>query len=85
MGYGRASGVSQGLGSTGFGKPGRVEPPDILHKTEAGIIRLGLQDSDQVRSAYEAAMATATRYAPEGAIAGVSVQEMVDGAAADGG
>jgi acetyltransferase len=57
----------------------KVESPDILHKTEAGVIRLGLQDKDQVRTAYEAVLANAARYAPEAAIAGVLVQEMVSG------
>jgi acetyltransferase len=57
----------------------KVESPDILHKPEAGVIRLGLQDKDQVRAAYEAVMANATRYAPEAAISGVLVQEMVSG------
>lgn len=57
----------------------KVESPDILHKTEAGIVRLGLGDAAQVRSAYAAIIAAATAYAPDAAISGVLVQEMVEG------
>jgi acetyltransferase len=57
----------------------KVESPDILHKTEAGVIRLGLENAEQVRTAYAAIMANATQYAPEATLAGVLVQEMVSG------
>jgi acetyltransferase len=57
----------------------KVESPDILHKTEAGVIRLGLENAEQVQMAYAAIMANATQYAPEAAISGVLVQEMVSG------
>jgi acetyltransferase len=57
----------------------KVESPDILHKTEAGVIRLGLENAEQVRSAYAAIMANATQYAPEATLSGVLVQEMVSG------
>ena len=57
----------------------KVESPDILHKTEAGAIRLGLDNAEQVRSAYAAIMANAAQYAPEATISGVLVQEMVSG------
>lgn len=57
----------------------KVESPDILHKTEAGIVRLGLRDADQVRSAYAAVTAAARAYAPDAAVSGVLVQEMVEG------
>jgi acetyltransferase len=57
----------------------KVESPDILHKTEAGIVRLTLRDAAQVRSAYAAVMAAAKAYAPDAAISGVLVQEMVEG------
>lgn len=55
----------------------KVESPDILHKTEAGVLRLALQDAQQVRTAYTDVMVNATRHAPGATIAGVSVQEMV--------
>jgi acetate---CoA ligase (ADP-forming) len=55
----------------------KVETPDILHKTEAGVVRLDLRDAAQVRAAYAEIMASAKVYAPQAAITGVSVQEMV--------
>jgi acetyltransferase len=55
----------------------KVGSPDILHKTEAGVVRLGVRDAAQVRSAYAEIMASAAAYAPNAAISGVLVQEMV--------
>jgi len=55
----------------------KVDSPDILHKTEAGVVRLNLGDAEEVRSAYAEVLASAKAYAPEARITGVSVQEMV--------
>jgi acetyltransferase len=55
----------------------KVDSPAILHKTEAGVIRLGLQNAEQVRGAYAEVMANAARYAPGAAVPGVLVQEML--------
>lgn len=58
----------------------KVDSPDILHKTEAGAIRLGLTDGAQVAAAYADIRSNAARYAPAGAVInGVLVQEMVSG------
>ena len=51
----------------------------ILHKTEAGVVRLGLRDAAAVRTAYEEIVANAKAHAPQSVLAGVSVQEMVAG------
>jgi acetyltransferase len=61
----------------GFPVALKVESPDILHKTEAGVIRLNLADMAQVRTAYAEILASAEAYAPQARIIGVSVQEMV--------
>ena len=55
----------------------KVDSPDILHKTEAGVVRLGVGDAAQVRTAYADILARAAAYAPQATIAGVLVQEMV--------
>jgi acetyltransferase len=55
----------------------KVDSPDIPHKTEAGAIRLNLDDAARVRAAYAEVMAGAKAYAPQARITGVSVQEMV--------
>lgn len=61
----------------GFPVVVKVESPDILHKTEAGVVRLGLRDAGDVRTAYAEVLARAKAYAPAASIGGVSVQEMV--------
>jgi len=55
----------------------KVDSPDIVHKTEAGAIRLGLGEAKQVRAAFAEITASAAAYAPNAAINGVLVQEMV--------
>jgi acetyltransferase len=55
----------------------KVDSPDILHKTEAGVVRLGVRDAAQVRTAYTDILARAAAYAPHATISGVLVQEMV--------
>jgi acetate---CoA ligase (ADP-forming) len=49
----------------GFPVALKVDSPDILHKTEAGVVRLNLADAAQVRAAYAAIMANANAHAPE--------------------
>jgi len=61
----------------GFPVALKVDSPGILHKTEAGVVRLNLGDAAQVRTAYAEILASARAYAPQAAITGVSVQEMV--------
>jgi acyl-CoA synthetase (NDP forming) len=39
----------------------KVESPDLPHKTEAGVIRLGLKTEDEVGAAFDAVMANAAR------------------------
>jgi acetyltransferase len=51
----------------------------ILHKTEAGVVRLNLRDAAEVRTAYDEIVANANAHAPQSVLAGVSVQEMVAG------
>jgi acetyltransferase len=61
----------------GFPVALKVDSPDILHKTEAGVVRLNLGDAAQVRTACAEILASARAYAPQARINGVSVQEMV--------
>jgi acyl-CoA synthetase (NDP forming) len=55
----------------------KVESPDLPHKTEAGVIRLGVRSAAEVQAAYEAVMANAQRVSPTPRILGVLVQPMI--------
>ncbi len=55
----------------------KIESPDIAHKTEAGVVRLGLADANAVRAAYAAVVEAAERIDPPPAIKGVLVQPMI--------
>jgi acetyltransferase len=57
----------------------KIESPDILHKTEAGGVRLALADAAAVRSAFAALYANARSYKPAARIEGVMVQAMSAG------
>ncbi|HXQ03525.1 MAG TPA: acetate--CoA ligase family protein, partial [Bradyrhizobium sp.] len=54
----------------------KVVSPDILHKTEAGGVRLGLSTPENVREAAKNIFASALRFAPQARIDGISVQQM---------
>ena len=55
----------------------KIVSPDILHKTEAGGVKLGLSSSQDVSAAAADILASARRYAPQARIDGVSVQQMI--------
>lgn len=57
----------------------KVNTPDILHKTEAGIICLDLWTEKEVGEAYEEILSQAKAYDDGARLEGVSVQEMVSG------
>ena len=58
----------------------KVQSPSIPHKTEAGGVRIALADAGAVAAAFDEIMVNARRHAPDAAIDGVLVQEMVSGA-----
>ena len=55
----------------------KVESPDIAHKTEAGVVRLGLQSPDAMRRAYADILENARQAVPGARIGGVLVQQQV--------
>jgi acetyltransferase len=57
----------------------KIDSPDIAHKTEAGVVRIGLANEQALRAAYDEIVANAAKNAPGAAITGVLVQEMVTG------
>jgi acyl-CoA synthetase (NDP forming) len=67
--------------ATGLGWPVavKIESPDILHKTEANGVRLGLADAAAVRAAADAVLAAAKAFDADARIDGVVVQKMAGG------
>jgi acetyl coenzyme A synthetase (ADP forming)-like protein len=57
----------------------KIVSPDILHKTDAGGVLVGLKTEDEVRDGYERILASARAYDPGARIDGVQVQQMVGG------
>ncbi len=57
----------------------KVMSPDILHKTEAGIVALQVRDEEELRNTYGRLLEKAVRANPGARIRGVLVQEMVSG------
>ncbi|MBC7779964.1 MAG: acetate--CoA ligase family protein [Proteobacteria bacterium] len=55
----------------------KIDSPDIVHKTDAGAVRLDLDTGDHVRQAFDDIMQAATRARPDAHLNGVLVQEMV--------
>jgi acyl-CoA synthetase (NDP forming) len=54
----------------------KIHSPDIMHKTEAGGLRLGLANAAQVKEAYAAVMANAAANRPDARLDGVLVAPM---------
>jgi len=57
----------------------KISSPDILHKTDAGGVKVGLADNEAVRQAYQEIMNAINLKYPTAKIDGVLVQEMVEG------
>jgi acetyl coenzyme A synthetase (ADP forming)-like protein len=54
----------------------KIASPDILHKTDIGGVKVGLQNAADVKDAFELMVYRAQRYIPEARIWGCLVQEM---------
>ncbi|HYZ64404.1 MAG TPA: acetate--CoA ligase family protein, partial [Acetobacteraceae bacterium] len=57
----------------------KIVSPDILHKTEAGGVLVGLKTADEVRKGYDTILANAKKYKADARIVGVQVQQMLQG------
>ena len=54
----------------------KIASPDILHKTDVGGVKVGLESADQVRDAFDLMIYRTERFLPEALIWGCQVQEM---------
>lgn len=61
---------------TGFPVVMKVVSPDIIHKSDAGGVKVNIKDEAGVRSAYQTILANCRAYKAEADIRGIAVQEM---------
>ncbi|MBS3762262.1 MAG: acetate--CoA ligase family protein [Planctomycetes bacterium] len=57
----------------------KISSEDIIHKSDAGGVKLGIQTPDETRAAYDAIMNAARDYDPDASVEGVLLQQMVKG------
>jgi acyl-CoA synthetase (NDP forming) len=57
----------------------KIESPDIPHKTEAGVLRLGIADLEGLKRAAREVLESARQYKKDARIDGVLVQQMASG------
>jgi len=63
-------------GELGYPVVMKIASPDILHKTDVGGVKVGLESADEVRDAFDLMIFRTERYLPEAEIWGCQVQEM---------
>ena len=54
----------------------KIDSHDIVHKSDAGGVRIGIGSEAEVKQAYEEMMEGVTRSAPDAKINGITVQQM---------
>lgn len=54
----------------------KIVSPDIIHKSDAGGVKVNIKDDTGVREAYRTIMNNAKAYKPDARIHGIAVQEM---------
>ncbi len=58
----------------------KIASPDIIHKSDAGGVKVGVKNDDELRAAFRSIMEGAKKYRVDARIKGVLLQEMVEGA-----
>jgi acyl-CoA synthetase (NDP forming) len=57
----------------------KIVSPDILHKTEAGGVVVGVKSADEAAAAYDQIIGNAKKHKADATIVGVQVQQMIKG------
>src|SRR6266498_3969328 len=67
--------------ATGMGFPVvlKIVSPEILHKTEAGGVLVGMKNAEDVQKGFDTIMANAKKYNAKASLLGVQVQQMLSG------
>jgi 4-hydroxybutyryl-CoA synthetase (ADP-forming) len=55
----------------------KIVSPDIIHKSDAGGVKVGLRTEDEIRAAFKTITANAKKYKADATIKGVLLQEMI--------
>jgi 4-hydroxybutyryl-CoA synthetase (ADP-forming) len=55
----------------------KIASPDIIHKSDAGGVKVGLNNNDEVQRAFRSIIESARKYRTDAKIQGILVQEMV--------
>jgi 4-hydroxybutyrate---CoA ligase (ADP-forming) len=55
----------------------KIASPDIIHKSDAGGVKVGLNNNDEVQRAFRSIIENARKYRTDAKIQGILVQEMV--------
>lgn len=63
----------------GFPVVMKIVSPDILHKTEAGGVLVGIKSAEEAKEAYDTIVGNARNYKADAQILGVQVQQMIKG------
>lgn len=71
--------AAQQAAGMGFPVVLKIVSRDILHKTEAGGVLVGMKSEEEVRRGYDTIIANAKKYNDKAAIEGVQVQQMLTG------
>ncbi len=66
-------------GEIGFPVVMKIVSPDILHKTDAGGVVVGVKSAAEAEQAFETIVRSAKEYKPDAKIAGVQIQRMLAG------
>jgi acetyltransferase len=75
--------VVEAAGKIGYPVALKVISPQILHKTEAGVIELNVGNENTLKLAYKELIGKARTYDPTAAIEGVLCQKNIEGAVAE--
>ena len=75
-----ADAAAKSAESMGFPVVMKIVSPDILHKTEAGGVIVGVSSADAARRAYDQIVASAKKYKSDAKIVGVQVQQQLGAA-----
>ena len=54
----------------------KIVSPDVIHKSDVGGVKIGLESVGQVRTAYDSILSSTLEAVPSASILGVSVQKM---------